>query len=220
MEIDYICKMKIKEVSNKEVIMVGAGGHALSVAEFASGNIEGYLSLSENPEMPGEWLGDDKDMDKYIELGRKFHIAFIYSGWPKMEGRRQLIELYESRGAGFATLISPTAIVTPKSRIGEGCAIMAGAIVNKATLGKNVVVNSGAIIEHDCKVGDNTFIGPGVVVGGFTTIGKNCFIGLGAKIINGAVIGDNITVAMGSIVNKNLTEPGIYHGNPLRCHKI
>lgn len=204
----------------KEVVLIGAGGHALSLAEFAGDHIRGYLAGEENPEMPGFLLGTDEDRQDYIAKGIPFHMAYIYSGWPRMERRRRLIEDYEKSGAIFETLISPHAIVTEHSEVGKGSAIMTGAIINRAKLGKHVVVNSGAIVEHDCMVGDNSFIGPGAVIGGFTQIGENCFIGLGARIGNGLRIGANVTVAMGAVVNKDLTEPGIYHGNPLKLFKF
>lgn len=202
------------------MILVGGGGHALSLAEFASKEIDGYLAREDNPTMCFPWLGTDSEGPALACKGQSFHIAFIYSGLPLMEERRKLIEGYQSSGCRFESLIAPTAIITPAAKIGEGCAIMQGAIVNRARIGDNCVVNSGAIIEHDCEIGSNTFIGPGAVVGGFTEIGANCFIGLGARIGNGLHIGDNITVAMGAIINKDLTEPGIYHGNPLRHFKI
>ncbi|MCH5223824.1 MAG: NeuD/PglB/VioB family sugar acetyltransferase [Muribaculaceae bacterium] len=201
------------------MILVGAGGHALSLAEFASEKIEGYLAKEENIGMPGQYFGDDSRRENWIEKGKTFHVAYIYSGLPRMNVREKLIETYRQSGAEFETLISPTAIITPNSKIGKGSAVMQGTIINRSKIGENCVLNSGAIIEHDCEIGDNTFIGPGAVVGGFTKIGRNCFIGLGAKVGNGLVIGDNITVAMGAVVSKNLIEPGIYHGNPLRLFK-
>ena len=214
MDFCYICKMK-----PKEVILVGAGGHALSLAEFSVLQIAGYLAAKENEKMPGKWLGNDENALPLIKNGNHFHIAFVYSGLPRMQAREKLIEKYQTLGAKFSTLIAPSAIVTQNSIIGEGTAVMTGAIINRANLGRHVVINSGAIIEHDCSIGNNTFIGPGTVVGGFTNIGCNCFIGLGARIGNDITIADNISVAMGAVVNRNLTEPGIYHGNPLRCFK-
>ena len=198
------------------MILVGAGGHALSLAEFASEKIEGYLAREANEKLPFEWKGGDDSARELDAGGYKFHIAFIYHGLPRMEARKKLIEYYEAQGCRFETLIAPTSIVTPASEIGEGSAVMQGAIVNRALIGKNCVINSGAIVEHDCEIGDNTFIGPGVVIGGFTKIGKNCFIGLGCRIGNNLTIGDNVSVAMGATVSKNLTEPGIYHGFPLK----
>lgn len=205
--------------AEKELIMVGAGGHALSIAEFASHRISGYLAHEENAAMPGFWLGDDDARHEYIAKGTQFHMGFVYSGLPRMSSRAKLIKEYEDSGAEFATLISPYAVVTENSEVGAGSAVMSGAIINRATLGKNVIVNTGAIVEHDCTVGDNTFIGPGAVIGGFTKIGRNCFIGLGARVSNGITIADDVTVAMGAIVSRSLTEPGIYHGCPLKRFK-
>ena len=214
-ENDYFCDMKLKEV-----ILVGAGGHALSIAEFAGERIFGYISNERNEIFPGEWLGNDDMAPEWKSKGKKFHMAYVYSGLPVMKTRAKIIGLYESLGVDFVSLISPDAIITPSSDIGEGSAIMTGAIINRAKIGRNTIVNSGAIVEHDCIVGKNSFIGPGAVIGGFTSIGDNCFIGLGAKIGNGLKIGDNISVAMGAVVNKDLTEPGIYHGTPLKRFKI
>lgn len=207
-------------MKSKKVILIGAGGHALSLSEFGREKISGYIAKEQSVNMPGIYYGDDNSALAMIESGFEFHIAFVYSGLPIMAARRKLIEYYEDLGANFTSLVSPTAIITPNSKINKGCALMAGVIINRAELGKHVIVNSGAIVEHDCKIGTNTFIGPGAVVGGFTTIGENCFIGLGARIGNGLKISDNITVAMGAIVNKNLTEPGIYHGFPLKRFKV
>lgn len=207
------------KVDNNEVILIGGGGHALSLAEFSPLKIRGYIALEQNENFNSPWLGSEESLPDILNLGIPFHMAYIYSGLPLMEHRRQMIQFYEEAGARFTTLISPYAIVTRESSVGEGCAIMSGAIINRASLGRHVVVNSGGIVEHDCKIGDNTFIGPGAILGGFTSVGNNCFIGLGARIGNNITIGDNITVAMGAIVNRNLTEPGIYHGSPLRHFK-
>ncbi|MCH5239068.1 MAG: transferase [Muribaculaceae bacterium] len=207
-------------MKRQEVILAGAGGHALSLEEFAGEKIFGYLALNENPDSEMKWLGTDDRLQEFIREGHTFHIAYVYKGLPRMDGRARLIRKYEDAGARFETLISPSSIVTKNSKIGEGCAVMAGAIVNRATLGRHVIINSGGIVEHDCMIGCNTFIGPGAVIGGFTTIGENCFIGLGARISNGIKIGDNVTVAMGAIVTHDLLEPGIYHGPNLKLFKL
>lgn len=204
----------------KRIVLVGGGGHALSLIESLPENIEiaGYTALAPSEKISADWLGDECADPSIPYLPYPFHIAFIYSGIPEMSKRKRIIDRFEKSGARFASIISPLSVVTPNSFIGEGCAVLSGAIINRATLSRHVVVNTGAIIEHDCVLGDNTFIGPGAIVGGGVSIGDDCFIGLGAKIRNGISISSGITVGMGAIVTRDLTEPGIYYGSPLSQH--
>lgn len=203
-----------------DFILVGGGGHALSLLESLPESLSaiGYTALSPSPHIKLDWLGNDAKDNAILSLPQPFHIAFIYAGTPVMDKRREIITRYENAGARFLSIIAPSALVTRNSVVGEGSALLAGAIVNRAILGRHVVINTGAIVEHDCKVGDNTFIGPGAVIGGGVKIGSDCFIGLGARIRNGVTIGANITVGMGATVTRDLTEPGIYYGSPLRRH--
>lgn len=204
----------------RNVVLVGGGGHALSLMEFAKDQIAGYLAPAPNGTLTSEWLGDDANMVNLLDKGLTFHIALVYSGFPSMKAREKIIKQYIEKEAVFTSLIAPSSIVTSNSSIGCGTAIMAGSIINRAKIGSHVIVNSGAIVEHDCTIGDNTFIGPGAVIGGFTEIGRNCFIGLGARIANGIKIVDDITIGMGTVVTKHLMKPGIYAGNPIRYYKL
>ena len=203
-----------------DVILVGGGGHALSLMEFAPHWVTGYVARTPSDSIKIKWMGDDSVAPELISQGYAFNIAFVYSGLPILKKRKEIIEYYKKLGAKFHTLIAPSAIVTPNSDIGPGSSLMTGCIVNRASLGENVIVNSGAIVEHDCTIGNNSFIGPGAVIGGAVEIGENCFIGLGALIKNGVKVCSNVSVAMGAIVDRDLLEPGIYHGTPLRCHRI
>ncbi len=205
-----------------KIVLVGAGGHALSLLEALPNPecVAGYTAPERSEAMDLDWLGTDDDAEELARKGYDFHIAFVYHGLPVMAARRRLIERYVATGSRFATVVAASAIVTRNSKIGEGAAILNGAIVNRATIGEHAVVNSGAIVEHDCVIGSNTFIGPGVVMGGAVTVGDDCFIGLGSHVKNGVRIGSGVTVAMGANVTRDLLEPGIYHGTPLRLHRL
>ena len=200
----------------KNAVLAGAGGHALSLLEITGSEWRGYLSPEKLDTIPLPWLGDDSSVTPLALEGCRFHMAFVYAGLPLMEKRRLLIKYYIDHGAKFISVIAPSAIVTPSSVVGDGCAVMHRCLVNRSRLGSNVVLNSGAIIEHDCQIGSNTFIGPGVTVGGFVSIGSDCFIGLGSCIKNGVTIGDGVTIAMGATVTRDILLPGIYHGPSLK----
>ena len=199
-------------MQRKKTLLIGSGGHAVSLLENFYDNIAGYLDFQPTRNLNIEWVGSDEKAPFFANEGYDFHIAVIYSKSPDMRLRRAIIEKYGEFEAAFKTFISSSALVSRGSEVGEGCAIMAGAILNKATLSRHVVANSGSVIEHDVEIGENVFIGPGAVIGGGTKIGKDCFIGLGAKVRNGINISDNVTVGMGSIVTKDILKPGLYYG--------
>lgn len=199
-------------MNNKNVILVGGGGHARSLVENFSDFIGGYLAPEPNESLNLNLLGDDKDAPGLIKTGFLFNIAFVYAGSPSMDKRKTLIDFYKNIGAHFSSLISPAAFISPNSSLASGVAIMPGVIINLAQIGENSIINTGAIIDHDSVIGNNCFIGPGVIMGGFCNVGDNCFIGLGTSIRNGIKIADGVTVGMGSIVTKDITKPGIYYG--------
>ena len=72
--------------------------------------------------------------------------------------RREIVENMELNRMGieWITAIHPRAILpTGPKEIWEGWVICAGAIIQPgATIGKHTIINSGAIIEHDCQIGD------------------------------------------------------------------
>ena len=99
-------------------------------------------------------------------------------------------------------------------------------------IGKNSKVQSHSFICELVTIGDNTVIAHGVMFindlfanGGpangdknlwkSTTIGNNVSIGSNATILP-VVICDNVVIGAGSVVTKNITEAGIYVGNPAK----
>ncbi|CAM8349887.1 hypothetical protein [Candidatus Methylopumilus universalis] len=101
--------------------------------------------------------------------------------------------------------------------IGYGNLILAYSYININTVIKNCsIINTGAIVEHDCIVGNFSQISPNGTLGGYVEVGDCVFIGLGAvilpkiKIIESAIIGAN------TLVNINIDKPGTYVGSPAR----
>ena len=99
-------------------------------------------------------------------------------------------------------------------------------------IGKNSKVQSHSFICELVTIGDNTVIAHGVMfindlfaTGGpangdknlwkSTTIGNNVSIGSNATILPVSIC-DNVVIGAGSVVTKNITESGIYVGNPAK----
>ena len=159
-------------------------------------------------------IGTDNDIPTYAEKADfVITVGFIKNS----DTRLKLFERIKDLGGHLATVIAPSAIISPYAKIREGTVVLHQAIVNSdANVGYNVIINTQANIEHDVVIGDHCHISTGVMVNGGCRLGKACFIGSGAVIGNGVDICDNVIIGAGSVVVKDITEPGTYYGNPLR----
>ena len=93
-----------------------------------------------------------------------------------------------SRVARWDKFVSIRAIVYPfEEDLGEGCQIMAGAVIH-APIGKHVIVGNNAVVSHDCVIEDYAFIGPCAVICGGATISMGAFVGAGAVVTPGATV--------------------------------
>lgn len=200
------------------LILISAGGHARSVAEASrpAWKPAGYIApeRATDPVLGGlEWLGAD-DSQLCPTLNHPAIIAAGVGSDGNLRLRRKLIGIYS--GADFATVVSPSAIVSPTASLGEGTVVMHRAVVNACTsVGRHCVVNTGAIVEHDCRLGENVFIGPGAVVCGGVTIGDDVFIGANATVRPGVSICSGAIIGMGAAVIADITIPGTYTGVPV-----
>ena len=89
----------------------------------------------------------------------------------------------------FATLVHPSATISPSAEIGVGSVVMAGAVIQAAArLGQHCIVNTGATIDHHCELGDYVHIAPGAHLCGRVTVGDGTLVGVGVGIAPMAVI--------------------------------
>lgn len=195
--------------------LIGGGGQAVSLMATGNVRIDGYVDCAPMANLELPYAGTDAEfMASHPEGTAKIHIAIVAPQGCDMRLRTKLIDTYS--GYEAFSIIASTAIVVASSKIGAGCAIMHGAIVNGAEIGEHCVVNTGAIVEHGCRIGRNVFIGPGAVICGGVEIGDNVFIGAGATVRNGVKICDSAAVAMGAVVTADVTDSGLYCGVPAK----
>lgn len=204
----------------KKIILIGGGGHCKSIigiAEKCGFDILGIIDRSSefgNKVLDYQVIGNDDDIKKFVD-NAAFHITV---GFVKNANLR--IKLFDNviiHGGKIVSIVSPNACVSKYSEIGEGTAIMNFANINAgATIGKNVIINNFANIEHDVKIGDHTHISTGAMINGDCKIGSRCFVGSQAVIANGINICDDAIIGAGAVVVKDITQKGIYVGNPAK----
>lgn len=119
-----------------------------------------------------------------------------------------------------ATVIHPSATVSPSATIGEGTVVFASTVIQAdARIGDNVIVNTGATIDHDCVVGSHTHICPGVHLAGGVHVEEGAQVGIGATVIPGRRIGAWSIVGAGASVVKDVPSNVVAHGLPAQVQR-
>jgi acetyltransferase EpsM len=85
-----------------------------------------------------------------------------------------------------------------------------------ATLGRHVLINTGASVDHDCVVGDYAHISPQAALSGHVSIGEGTHIGVGAVVIPKVRVGRWCKVGAGTVVIRDLPDHVTAVGNPAR----
>ena len=205
-------------MEQKNLILLGGGGHCKSVIEVAESAGYTILGVLDRPKELGKQvldykvIGVDDDIHQYVDKA-EFIITVGFIKNPAI--RVKLYNKIKETGGKLATIVASTAHVSRYATLGEGTVVMHQAFVNAgAQVGNNVILNTFTNIEHDAFIGDQCHISTGTIVNGDCKIGNNVFVGSQSVLTNGITIGDDIIVGAGSFVRKSISEKGIYSGNP------
>ncbi|MGC1380165.1 MAG: hypothetical protein WA814_03965 [Candidatus Baltobacteraceae bacterium] len=129
--------------------------------------------------------------------------------------------------------VAPSATISGEVSIGEGCAVLHGAVIAAegapVTIGAQSVImehavlkaSGGSALQFPLSIGAHCIVGPHAYVVG-AAVGDGCFVGGGAKVLNGARLEAGSGVAAGAIVQVKARLPKgagvpmqhIAHGDP------
>jgi sugar O-acyltransferase (sialic acid O-acetyltransferase NeuD family) len=131
------------------------------------------------------------------------HLIAVAIGYKNLQGRLAAYERIKLLGYRAATLIHPTAYVSPSALIGSGSLIMAQSCVDcRSSIGEVCVLWPKACVNHDTSIERNTFISPNVTICGNVHIGESSFIGASSVVVDGATLASNTFLKMGSHYTK------------------
>ena len=206
----------------KEIILLGAGGHAAVIldilkAQIANGEkikIKGLLDDSNKKEWMGyPVLGSTLEVNDFNEENTYFIIAIGSN-----EIRYKLSEKYSH--LKFFTAIHPSAILGSGVSVESGSVVMPNVTINaNSQIGRHVIVNTGAIVEHDNVIEDYVHLSPRATLCGGVTVGQMTHVGAGATVIQGKVIGKNSIIGAGATVITNIPDEVVAVGTPAKVIK-
>lgn len=121
------------------------------------------------------------------------------------------------RGARFANVLHPTALVHGSAQLGVGLVLrhFAGVSVN-CTVGDFVTFNSSAGCGHDAVIEDGCLLGAHSDVMGGARVRRGAALGSHVAVLPGAEVGAFATVGPGSVVLKRVRAETSVFGVPAR----
>lgn len=205
-------------------VILGGGGHARVLIDSlqAAGSTVPCVILDANSSRRGATLlgvevaGGDELLPELIERGAQFFVVAVGSTGDARP-RRALYELGLSHGLQPLTVRHPSAVCSPWASAGAGLQLLPLSVVNAgARLGDNVIVNTGAIVEHDCEVGDHAHVATGARLASTVRIGAGAHVGAGAIIRQGITVGDGAVIGAGAVVVRDVEARTVVVGVPAR----
>jgi sugar O-acyltransferase (sialic acid O-acetyltransferase NeuD family) len=131
--------------------------------------------------------------------------------------RRRVFDMLAGAGMRCIAVVHASAVIADDVDACEGVQIMACAVISCATvIGRNVLIGSGAVIEHECRIHDHAVISPRAAVCGGCTVGVGSFIGAGAVLKQGVRIGSGCVVGAGAVVLRDVSDRMRVAGVPAR----
>jgi len=110
-----------------------------------------------------------------------------------------------------------SALICRTATLGAGLQVMPQVLVhNAASIGRQCILNTRALVEHDCVLEDGVEIGPGAVLCGRVFVGRHTWIGAGATVRPRVKIGRNTIIGAGAVVVNDIPEGVVAVGVPAR----
>ena len=161
----------------KRLVILGSGGYGRTVFDIA--HQLGYSTI----------VLDDADLahplsafSSYISDDTSFIPAFGNNAF-----RMEWINRIEESGGKLATLIHPTAYVSPTATIHPGTVILPHAIVNTdVVIDRGCIINLGAIVDHGCIIEEGVHVCLGAVIKGENRIERLSKIEAGEVVERGS----------------------------------
>jgi sugar O-acyltransferase (sialic acid O-acetyltransferase NeuD family) len=129
--------------------------------------------------------------------------------------KRRYVAMLEAKGATFATLIHPTALVGRDVQIGAGSIVCPFTQLScDIRIGEHVLVGTFSCVAHDSTVGSYTQICGACQLNGQVTIGEGVFLGSHATLVPKCHVEDGAYVGAGSVVLRRVRARKKVFGNP------
>jgi sugar O-acyltransferase (sialic acid O-acetyltransferase NeuD family) len=203
---------------SRSLVIIGAGGQGRVIADTAEALGYSDISFVDNrwpelkknlvwPVLASELPEAKRGQDCFVAVGNN-------------RKRLELVELLLLRGCSIPTLIHPSAHVSSHVNLDVATFVAPKAcLCVGAKLGKAVVINTGATVDHDCVLGEGVHVSPGAHLAGGVIVGNCTWIGIGSSVRELTKIGSDVLVGAGACVVSEIVNGAIVVGVPAKEKK-
>lgn len=193
------------------LVLIGGGGHASVLADILLGQGREILAVicpddvSARAVLAGiPHLTQDEDITRFSP--DSVRLVNGIGMLPRSTFRQRISEKFFAQGYVFETVIASDANVSNFAQVNAGAQILSGARVQTGSIiGEHTIINTGALIEHDCQIGAYNHIAPNATLCGEIRTADHVYIGANATLIQGLILGSQCIVGAGSILKQPLS---------------
>jgi sugar O-acyltransferase (sialic acid O-acetyltransferase NeuD family) len=200
----------------KTVYVLGAGGHSRVVIDALQ--LLGYSAHAIR-------VRDDRqDLHGSTLLGCTVEaptcpaeglIGWVHAAVGSAKIRKLLLHQSKLPPDRWLKVIHPRACVAASASLGPASLVAAQAVIGPCVqIQAGVIVNHGAVVDHDCYVGAFSHIAPCASLGGSVRVGERVLIGAGSRVMPGVRVGDDAVIGAGAVVLKDVPAGQIWTGVP------
>jgi sugar O-acyltransferase (sialic acid O-acetyltransferase NeuD family) len=209
-------KIPKKKYSERSLVVYGGGGHGKTLIELirAVGDYKLAGVIDDGLEVGSEVMGSvviggGEALVALAERGVRMAVNAV-GGVGDITSRIAVFERIRKAGLTCPMMMHPSAVVEESARLAEGVQVFShGYIGSDAQIGFGVIVNTQAVVSHDCHLGDYANIAPGALLAGGVSIGEGTLVGMGVTINLNVTIGPDARVGNSAVVKQDVPGGGM-----------
>lgn len=205
----------------KTLAIIGSGHLGQQIAHYALSDnhyekIVFFDDFSNETHANGFPILGNVDIIEEEFAKKSFDELIIGIGYKHLVVRKQMFERF-SEIIPFGIIIHSTSWVDVTATIEKGCVIYPSCCIDAhAIIKQNTILNVSCTVAHDTIVGEHCFLSPRVALAGFIKVEELCILGINSTVIDNVSIVSNSQLGGGTVVIQNITQKGLYVGNPHR----
>ncbi|MCD4724946.1 MAG: sialic acid O-acetyltransferase [Bacteroidales bacterium] len=209
-------------MNTEDIIVVGAVGSALNIAEQINNAFENFnhyqrvvgFCIDSFPvgsiinQIPVVCI--TSNISEYLGQNRQLKVIYNLFRPDVLKERYELFQKLNIPLSRLTNFIHPSAYVASSSVLGVGNVVMSNVSIQSNVRIQNFnIINSNVTIEHDTFFGNGNFIAANVAIGAKVNLGSHNFIGLNSSVREGVSL-DSVFVGMHSLVLTSYKNSTIY----------